>query len=105
MAKAKTSKKQKNFSRGLKPLILVEHRPEDFDFSNSTIIREILSECLLTNDLDTFQDILLAFIRSQSKTRLAMKTKLGRQTLYDLMKDPKEFNPEWETLRALLKAI
>jgi DNA-binding phage protein len=55
--------------------------------------------------MDTFQDVFLAFIRSQPKTKLAAKAKLGRQTLYDLLNQNSEFNPEWETLRSLLKAI
>ena len=55
--------------------------------------------------MDTFQDVFLAYIRSQSKSKLAEKSNLGRQTLYDLLNDKKTFNPEWETLRSLLKVI
>jgi DNA-binding phage protein len=105
MDKVKTSKKQKSSSKKSKPLILVEHRPEDFNFNKPKLVREILADCILNNDMDTFQDVFLAFIRNQSKTKLAEKSKLGRQTLYDLLNDKKGFNPEWDTLRSLLKAI
>jgi len=84
---------------------LVEHRPGSFDFNKPKLVKEILADCVLSGDMDTFQDVLLAFIRSQPKTKLAAKTKLGRQTLYDLLNQGNEFNPEWETLRSLLKAI
>lgn len=84
---------------------MFEHRPGSFDFNKPKLVKEILADCVLSGDMDTFQDVLLAFIRSQPKTRLAAKTKLGRQTLYDLLNQGNEFNPEWETLRSLLKAI
>ena len=105
MGKKKTSIKLKKSLKKSEPLILVEHRPEEYDFNQPKLVREILSDCILDGDLDTFQDVLLAFIRSQPKTKLASKTKLGRQTLYDLMNESKDFNPEWETMRCLLKAI
>lgn len=105
MDKAKSLRKRKNSSKNSKPIILAEHRPEDFDFNKPKLVRKILAECILTGDMDTFQDVFLAFIRSQPKTKLASKSKLGRQTLYDLLNQDKQFNPEWETLRSLLKAI
>ena len=40
-------------------MLLVEHRPGDHDFSPK-LVREILADCILTSDLDTFQDVLLA---------------------------------------------
>ena len=69
------------------------------------MVREILADCILNKDMDTFQDVFLAYIRSQSKSKLAEKSNLGRQTLYDLLNDKKTFKPEWETLRSLLKVI
>ena len=105
MDKVKILKKRKNSLKSSKPIILVEHRPENFDFNKPKLVKEILAECILTGDMDTFQDVFLAYIRSQSKTKLAAKSRLGRQTLYDLLNQGKEFSPEWETLRSLLKAI
>ena len=105
MDKAKTPKKRKSSLKNSKDLILVEHRPDNFNFNKPKLVREILADCILTGDMDTFQDVFLAFIRSQSKTKLASKSKLGRQTLYDLLNQGEDFNPEWETLRSVLKAI
>ena len=59
----------------------------------------------MQNDLETFQDVLIAHLRTVSKSKLAIKTKLGRQTLYDLINEDKEFNPTLSTLGSLLKAI
>ena len=105
MGKVKILEKQKKSSKKSKALILVEHRPSDFNFNKPKIVREILADCILNKDMDTFQNVFLAYIRSQSKSKLAEKSNLGRQTLYDLLNDKKTFNPEWETLRSLLKAI
>lgn len=104
MAKAKILKKQKKISKKSNPLILIEHRTEDFNFNKPKLVKEILADCILSGDIDTFQDVLISYIKSQSKTKLAAKSKLGRQTLYDLL-DQKKFNPEWDTLSSILKAI
>jgi len=68
-------------------------------------IKEVLIEALMENDLETFQDVLIAYVRTASKSRLAAKTKLGRQTLYDLIDEDKEFNPTLSTLGSILKAL
>jgi DNA-binding phage protein len=44
-------------------------------------------------------------ISYKPSTGLSSKTGLGRQTLYDLINDEKEFNPTLSTLAAILKAI
>lgn len=59
----------------------------------------------MENDLETFENVLVAYIRSASKTKLSVKTKLGRQTLYDLISEDQEFNPSLTTLSSILKAI
>lgn len=59
----------------------------------------------MENDLETFQDVLVAHLRAAPKSALSLKTGLGRQTLYDLINESKEFNPTLSTLGALLKAI
>ena len=59
----------------------------------------------MSNDLETFQDVLIAHLRTVSKSKLAAKTKIGRQTLYDLIDEKKEFNPTLSTLGSILKAI
>ena len=59
----------------------------------------------MEDDLETFKDVLIAHIRAISKTQLSTKSKLGRQTLYDLIDEDKEFNPTLSTLGSILKAI
>jgi DNA-binding phage protein len=68
-------------------------------------LKEVLAEALMNNDLETFQDVLTVHIRTVSKSKLAAKTRIGRQTLYDLIDEEKEFNPTLSTLGSILKAI
>jgi DNA-binding phage protein len=105
MAKAKISHKQKKSLKKSKNLILSESKLADFDFNNSELVKEILADCIKIADMNTFEDVFLGYIRSQSKIKLAAKSKLGRQTIYDLENENKKFNPEWDTFCALLKAI
>ncbi len=92
MDSKKISKKQKNSSK-------------KFNFNQPDLVREILAECILSGDMETFEDVILAFIRSQPKTKLAHQLRIGRQTLYDLVNEDKKFNPEWDTLSGILKAM
>lgn len=92
MDNKKTSKKQKNSSK-------------KFNFNQPELVREILADCILSGDMETFEDVILAFIRSQPKSKLAHQLQIGRQTLYDLMNEDKRFNPEWETLSGILRAM
>ncbi len=100
MDKAKTSKKPKVSSKKL----LKEYKPETALLLNKKLVAETLVECLLTNDIDTFQDVLVSHLRALSKTDLARKTGLGRRTLYDLM-EGKKFDPRLSTLSAILSKI
>lgn len=105
MDREKTSKGRKGSLKRSKHPIMADHRTQDFNFNQPKLVREILADCILNGDMDTFQDVFLAFIRSQPKSKLAERSRLGRQTLYDLLNEEKKFNPEWETLCSLLKAI
>jgi len=100
MAKAKTSKKQKKSSRNT----LTKHEPDTKLLRNKQLITEVLIESLLQNDLDTFRDVLISHLRTLSKTELARKTGLGRQTLYDLI-EGKNFDPRLSTLSSILNKI
>lgn len=100
MDKVKTLKKQK---RSFK--VLQQHNSFKGDFSNPKIIKEILVKALMDNDLETFEDILIAHLRASSKSKLSRQSGLGRQTLYDLLDENKEFNPTLSTLAALLKTL
>ncbi len=100
MAKVKTSKKQKDFLlNGLR-----KFEPDPKLLSDNKLVIEALMEALLTNDVATFRDVLIAHLRTLSKTELAKRTGLGRRTLYDLM-DEKKFDPRLSTLSALLSKI
>ena len=101
MAKTRTSVKQKKYS--LKSL--KKHDLFATHLKDAELIKEILVDALMTNDLETFQDVLVAHLRTTSKSKLSAKTKLGRQTLYDLIDEKKDFNPTLSTLGSILKAI
>lgn len=100
MDKAKISKKPKVSSK--KPL--KEFKPNTTLLLNKKLIAEVLVDCLLKNDVQTFQDVLVSHLRTLSKTDLAKQTGLGRRTLYDLI-EGKNFDPRLSTLSALLSKI
>ena len=100
MDKAKTSKKPKAFSKKS----LKEFKPNASLLLNKKLVAEVLVDCLLKNDVQTFQDVLVSHLRTLSKTDLAKQTGIGRRTLYDLM-EGKNFDPRLSTLSALLSKI
>jgi len=100
MAKAKTSKKQKTSSLRT----LTKYEPDTKLLSDKKLIVEVLIESLLANDLDTFRDVLIAHLRTLSKTDLAKKTGLGRRTIYDMLEN-KKFDPRLSTLSSILSKI
>lgn len=59
----------------------------------------------MEGDMEMLKDAVVGLIRQNKKSDLIKKTKLGRQTLYDLINDKREFNPTVKTLSALLQAI
>ena len=101
MDKTKTSKKRKS---SLKVTSLKSFKSNDSLFLDRKLIAEVLVESILNNDLETFRDVLVTHLRTMSKTDLAKKTGLGRQTLYDLLSEEK-FDPRLSTLSALLSKI
>ena len=105
MGKAKTSGRLKKSSKASKRMVLTRLNTSDSRFQDAKLIKPILIEALMEDDLETFKDVLIAHLRSMSKTELANKTHLGRQTLYDLIDESKEFNPTLSTLGSILKAI
>ena len=86
-------------------MVLSKFDTNDTSFKDPAVIKEILVESLLNNDIETFKDILIAHLRAQPKSKLSSETKLGRQTLYDLINEDKEFNPTLSTLSVILKSI
>src|SRR6266704_1153515 len=99
MARSATTVKHRNLS--LK--FLRKHDIFGSHLKDAKLVKEVLVEALMNNDLETFQDVLTAHIRTVSKSKLAAKTKIGRQSLYDLIDEEEEFNPTLSTLGSILK--
>jgi len=105
MVKTKTLKKRKSSSKKSKGVVLHPHKVMDETVLDRETLKSVLMEALIDGDIDTLKDVLITQIRLQSKAELARKSKLGRQTLYDLIEGKREFNPTVKTLSSLLKAI
>jgi DNA-binding phage protein len=105
MGKAKTLKKQKKYSVKSKAPILVVHDPFSSQLADPKLIKKAVLQALVDGDLEAVRDVLIAHLQTVNKSNLASKTKLGRQTLYDLMDSKKEFNPSIKTLSTILDNI
>lgn len=68
-------------------------------------VRQALLQAIIEDDLDTFRDVLIGHLRATSKTRLARKTGLGRQTIYDILQNEAGFDLRVSTLAKLLKSL
>jgi DNA-binding phage protein len=102
MAKAKTSKKQKLSEKKL----LKPYSPfTSSELKNSKAVVRILLECIKTNDLETFRDVLVSHLVTANKTAIAKEAGIGRRTLYDLLDPNKEFNPGLVTVSSIIKCI
>ena len=101
MGKVVTSGKQKQYSH----VSLKRHNVFTKELKNEKLVREALIEALTQNDLETFQDVLIAYLRTVSRSKLAARTGVGRQTLYDLTNKQRRFNPTLSTLGAILSKL
>ncbi len=81
------------------------HDPFGKELIDPKRIKEAVLQALVDGDLESVRDLLIAHLRTVNKSKLASKTKLGRQTLYDLMDFEKEFNPSLKTLTLILDNI
>ena len=66
---------------------------------------DTLIECILEGDSESFRGVLYSHLRTTNKLQWAKKIGIGRRTLYDLLDPKKKFNPEFETISAILKNI
>lgn len=80
-------------------------RPYVVSYPDRKIIESILVEAIMEGDMEMLKDAIVGLIRVNKKSDLIKKSKLGRQTLYDLINDKREFNPTVKTLSSLLKAL
>ena len=99
MAKTKTSGRQKNSS-----VKLTEHNYSK-NLKDKKLVLDTLLDCLIRNDIESFQDVLVAHLRTVSKSEFARDTKVGRQTLYDLLDEKKPFNPTLSTLGSIFRKL
>lgn len=102
IAKIKTLKKQKKLE---KPLFIKHNPSSNNELSNKSLVKKILIEALTANDMETFQDVLVAYLRTTSKLALSEKTQIGRTTLYDLIDPKKPFNPTLNTLGKIFEEL
>lgn len=105
MGKAKTSGKLKKSLRKSKAPLLEVHNPFDKQLADAELIKRSVLQALVDGDLEAVRDLLIAHLRTVNKSKLAAKTKLGRQTIYDLIDKDKEFNPSIKTLTTILDNI
>jgi DNA-binding phage protein len=102
MAKTKTSGKQKKS----KMIYLKEFVPySNPDLKNPKLVGETLLDCIRTGDLEAFRDVLSSFIAVTNKLELAKKAGISQHTLYTLIDPKKKFNPELETVSAVIRAL
>ncbi len=102
MAKTATSRRRKKF--GTKSL--KAHVPfSSPELRNPKLVSEALLDCIRTGDLDSFRDVLAAYIMTANKAQFAKKAGIGRRTLYDILDPNKKFNPELSTVSAVIRAL
>ncbi len=105
MGKAKTSKKLSGSLKKSKGVVLHPHKVMDHTALDREVLKSILMEALIDGDIEVLKDVLITQIRLANKADLVRKSKLGRQTLYDLIEGKREFNPTVKTLSSLLKVL
>ena len=102
MANKKTSKKPKESST----LTFKEYRADQTpELADKKLVKEVLIEALSENDLETFQEVLVAYLRTNSKLNLSRRLEIGRSTLYDLIDPTKPFNPTLETIGKIFQDL
>ena len=101
MAKTKILKKPK---RSIKNT-LIPYKFNQKLFTHRHEVREVLLESLAMGDIETFRDVLIAFLKAQSMTEFSKKSGLGRQTIYDMLKKPQEFDPQVSTVAKIMTAL
>lgn len=102
MPKAKTLKKpSKSATKSLKAHVPFKSK----DLANAALVIDSLLECIKTNDLSSFREVLAAHLMTVNKMELARKAGIGRRTLYDLIDLDRDFNPELATISALLSSL
>lgn len=102
MRKTATSKKQK---KSVMKSLRVYEPFKSKELKDKKIVIEILFDCIKTEDLKTFREVLVAHLITVNKMELANRAGIGRRTLYDLIDPKKKFNPGLSTISAVIKAL
>ncbi len=105
MGKTKILKGPKSSLKKSKKIILQPFEVRDPKLIDPELLKSILIEAIMEGDMEMLKDAVVGIIRLNKKSDLIKKTKLGRQTLYDLINDKREFNPTIKTLSALLQVF
>jgi DNA-binding phage protein len=85
---------------------LKAHKPFKSEiFENSSFVTDTLLDCIKSNELESFREVLTSHLMTVNKMELAKKAGIGRRTIYDLIDPKKDFNPELSTISALLNAF
>ncbi|MEI8347982.1 MAG: hypothetical protein WCG27_10985 [Pseudomonadota bacterium] len=103
MDKKEISKEQKNLKMRSK-INLTKHDPaKTFASVSKRQLALTLAECLLDGDIDSFKEVLGAYISTHNKVAMAKKLKMSRATLYNMLSP--EGNPTIDNIAKLLSAI
>ncbi len=104
MASKETSKKQKKLVKKSSRNKVTEVNPTaHFRKLSKKKLHEALNACLLENDIESLQEILIAYIDSNNKVEIAEQLEISRTTIYQVYSE--DWNPTIKTLARLLQAV
>ncbi len=108
MLKKKTSKKHE-FSLNDMQTVSLKNRKGITDFNpdarlkNRELVAKALWECLVSNDVDAFKEILKSHLEVTNKDDLAAKAGIPRRTLFRMLSP--EGNPTLENLGKIIHEL
>ena len=108
MSKKKTSNKPDHPLNYAKPIkfnqrMKFEHQNPNEWLKKKENVRKALWECILTNDLTAFKEILKAHLSAVNKTNLSEISGIPRRTIYRMLA-PKS-NPTFSNISRLLSLV
>lgn len=107
MARKKTSKRRARSSRDTLPELKSGHRLKDFDptphVGDPKVVARALADCILENDQEGVLALLYSHLKAMNKRRVADRSGLSRQTLYNLLSP--DADPRLSTIIGVVTAI
>ncbi len=73
------------------------------NLKSKTRVRKILSECLFSNDMDTFREVLKAHLEVRNISNFSKETGFPRKTLYRILEP--DSNPTLKNITKLLNNL